>query len=210
MFSILFIMPFLFIVDCFLPAAKKYAALCCHSNCVYDVENAHCAVDFGHSVGKCICIFICIFICLTNLWPTLNCPLSRCLPPSSRSLAHSLHCHGTPTHPLSLILLVALCAQVWNYFKYSPEHLLHLPRRTAPRRHLPSCRFCLRKHRHFVYTESTRKWKKKMKNQICWGNEHSTNLLFCPLTQIEMIFFFSPHILIWRKSKRLVQNFRLA
>lgn len=82
---------------------------------VYTTWRTHCAVDFGHSVGKCKCIFICIFICLTNLWPTLKCALSLALsslPSSSRSLAHSLHCHGTPTHPLSLILLVALCAQV--------------------------------------------------------------------------------------------------
>lgn len=111
-------MPFLFLVDCFLPAAKKYAALCCHSNCVYDVENAHCAVDFGHSVGKCICIFICIFICLTNLWPTLNCPLSRSLlPPLARSL--------TLCTAMTLPLIRSLSFS-WSLFALKCEIILNI------------------------------------------------------------------------------------
>lgn len=113
-------MPFLFLVDCFLPAAKKYAALCCHSNCVYDVENADRAVDFGHSVGKCICIFICIFICLTNLWPTLNCPLSLS-PPCHLPLARSL----TLCTAMELPLIRSLSFS-WPLFALKCEIILNI------------------------------------------------------------------------------------
>lgn len=68
-------------------------------------------------------------------WHSLSLSLMISLyssPAASRSLRHSLHCPGTPTHPLSLILCGALRAQVWNYFKYSPEQHLHLPHLPVP------------------------------------------------------------------------------
>lgn len=136
--SIFFIMPFLFLVDCFLPAAKKYATLCCHSNCVYDVENAQCAGDFGHSVGKCIFIFI--FICLTNLWPTLKCPLSltpSLLTPSFLSLVPLTLCIATA------LPLIRSLAFSWPLFALKCEIILNIllniisTCRAAPFRHLP-------------------------------------------------------------------------
>lgn len=102
----------------FLAAAPKYATLFCHSNYVYDVSNAQ---RFGHSFWDLfIYLSLATFLSLNEFmahfaWHSLS--LSRDLsfhssPAASRSLRHSLHCPGTPTHPLSLILCGALRAQV--------------------------------------------------------------------------------------------------